>query len=123
MLISNYHIYTVLIYNLGMHELSIREKALALRKDGFSYTYISSKTGLSKSTLSGWLAEIPYAPNKETITAFGRARAAASARRAKLRQESIQEIRKVAIKDIGEMTERSFCVWPRPLSGRGVQDE
>lgn len=94
-----------------MHEPSIREKALALRKDGFSYTYISSKTDLSKSTLSGWLAEIPYTPNKETITAFGRARAAASARRATLRQESIQEIRKVAVKDIGEISRRDLFVF------------
>lgn len=94
-----------------MHNLSIREKALALRKIGFSYTYISSKTGLSKSTLSGWLTEIPYTPNKETVLAFGKARAAASARRAELRQKSIQEIRKIAAKDIGGMSKRDLFVF------------
>ncbi|MCX6786397.1 MAG: hypothetical protein NTU85_01075 [Candidatus Kaiserbacteria bacterium] len=94
-----------------MHTLSIRERALALRKSGFSYTYISSKTGLSKSTLSGWLTEIPYTPNKETIAAFGKARAAASARRAELRQKSIQEIRKTATKDIGEVSKRDLFVF------------
>ncbi|MCX6790115.1 MAG: hypothetical protein NTV60_01150 [Candidatus Kaiserbacteria bacterium] len=94
-----------------MHTSSIREKALALRKQGFSYTYISSKTGLSKSTLSGWLTEIPYTPNKETVSAFGKARAAASARRAKLRQESIQDIRKIAAKDIGKINDRDLFIF------------
>ena len=94
-----------------MHTPSIREKALALRKNGFSYTYISSKTGLSKSTLSGWLTEIPYTPNKETVATFGKARAAASARRAELRQESIQEIRKVATKDIGKISQRDLFIF------------
>ncbi|MCX6787959.1 MAG: hypothetical protein NT108_02210 [Candidatus Kaiserbacteria bacterium] len=94
-----------------MHNLSIREKALALRKSGFSYTYISAKTGLSKSTLSGWLTETPYAPNKETIDSFGKARAAAGARRAELRQKSIQEIRKTAAKDIGKMSRRDLFVF------------
>lgn len=101
----------MLIYNLKMHSPSIREDALALRKKGFSYTYISSKSGLSKSTLSGWLTEIPYTPNKETVLAFGKARAAASARRAELRQKSIQEIRKIAAKDIGEMSPRDLFVF------------
>lgn len=94
-----------------MHAPSIREKALALRKSGFSYTYISSKTGLSKSTLSGWLTEIPYTPNKETVETFGKARAAASARRAELRQESIQEIRKIATKDVGKINQRDLFVF------------
>ena len=94
-----------------MHGPSIREDALALRKNGFSYTYISSKTGLSKSTLSGWLTEISYTPNKETVLAFGKARAAASARRAELRQESIQEIRKTTIKDIGNVGQRDLFLF------------
>lgn len=94
-----------------MHTPSIRENALALRRSGFSYTYISSKTGLSKSTLSGWLTEIPYTPNKETIATFGKARAAASARRAELRQESIREIRKIAAKDIGKISQRDLFIF------------
>ncbi len=94
-----------------MHNLSIREKALALRKDGYSYKYISSQTGLAKSTLSGWLTEVPYSPNKETVTAFGKARAAASARRAELRQRSIQEIRKIAAEDIGKISRRDLFMF------------
>jgi lambda repressor-like predicted transcriptional regulator len=44
-----------------------KEKALELRKAGFSYSYISAKTGLSKSTLSYQLAQVPYTPNKKTL--------------------------------------------------------
>ncbi|OGG39896.1 hypothetical protein A2118_00740 [Candidatus Kaiserbacteria bacterium GWA2_50_9] len=94
-----------------MHSPSIREKALELRKNGFSYKYISSKTGLSKATLSGWLAEIHYKPNEETVSAFGRARAAASARRAELRQQSIEEIRKVATKEVGKIHQRDLFMF------------
>lgn len=94
-----------------MHAPSIREKALLLRKSGFSYKHISSKTGLSKSTLSGWLTEVPYTPNEETVRSFGKARAAASARRAELRQKSIEEIRKIAAKDIGKIDQRDLFVF------------
>jgi hypothetical protein len=94
-----------------MHDMSIREMALVLRKNGFSYTYISSKTGLSKSTLSGWLAEVPYKPNEATMVAFGKARAVASARRAQLRQKSIQEIRETAVKDIGKTDMRDLFMF------------
>ncbi len=94
-----------------MHSPSIREKVFALRKNGFSYTYISSKTGLSKSTLSGWLTDVPYTPNKETLASFGKARAAASARRAQLRQDSIRDIRKIAEIDIDTISQRDLFMF------------
>lgn len=48
-----------------MKPLSLREKALNYRRGGCSYNMIYKKLGLAKSTLSGWLREIPYKPNKE----------------------------------------------------------
>ena len=94
-----------------MHPVSLKEQVFALRKNGFSYTYISSKTGLSKGTLSGWLTDVPYTPNKETVTSFGKARAAASARRAQLRQDSIREIRKIAESDIDKISRRDLFMF------------
>lgn len=94
-----------------MHNTSIRERAEAMRKQGYSYKHISSETGLAKSTLSGWLAEIPFTPNKVTVNSFGKARAAASARRAELRQISIREIRKKAIGDIGTLSKRDLFMY------------
>lgn len=43
--------------------MNLRSRAVALRRKGWSYALIGSKLGLSKSTLSNWLREIPFAPN------------------------------------------------------------
>ena len=51
-----------------MKPLSIKEKALYYRKKGYSYNMISEKLGLAKSTLSDWLKEIPYQPNRKVIS-------------------------------------------------------
>lgn len=101
--------YRYIIY--CMHIATIRENALALRKKGYSYSYISGKTGLSKSTLSGWLTEIPYTPNKETLAAFGKARAAAGERKAAIRQESIREIREQSYRDVGTISKRDLFIF------------
>jgi len=53
----------------------IKEKAIKLRKDGHSYNYIADLIGVSKSTLSCWLSDVPYTPNQETISRIGKARA------------------------------------------------
>jgi hypothetical protein len=46
--------------------LNLKQKAIRLRKKGWSYTTISEQLKVSKSTLSHWLAQIPYKPNEET---------------------------------------------------------
>jgi len=40
------------------------------------------KLGVSKNALSSWLSQVIYVPNRQTVTAFGAARAAASKRKA-----------------------------------------
>ena len=50
-----------------MKPLSIKEKAINYRKRGYSYNMISERLGLAKSTLSDWLREIPFKPNKKLI--------------------------------------------------------
>jgi transcriptional regulator with XRE-family HTH domain len=41
-----------------------RQKALVMRKKGMSYSQIKEKLGVSKSTLSGWLYNIPLSPKR-----------------------------------------------------------
>lgn len=94
-----------------MHNPSMRETALSLRRKGFAYSDISRETGLSKSTLSGWLSEVPYSPNQQTIRRVGKAIAAANARKTKIRQEETEKIREAAFLDIGEMSERDLFVF------------
>ncbi len=94
-----------------MHGTKTRTEALRLRKEGYSYTHISSVTGLSKSTLSGWLTEIPYTPNASTIAAFGKARAAAGKRRAQMRQQALDVARKEARIEIGNVSRRDVFMF------------
>ena len=47
-----------------MHIQSIKDRAVKLRKEGFSYAHISSKLSVAKSTLSLWLRGVPFIPNE-----------------------------------------------------------
>jgi transcriptional regulator with XRE-family HTH domain len=42
-----------------MANLELRNKAIGLRKEGMSYSQIKDKIGVSKSTLSDWLKDMP----------------------------------------------------------------
>lgn len=94
-----------------MHTVSIREQAVRLRKEGYPYTYISKQTGLSKSTLSGWLTDVPYTPNNETIEALGKARAASTRKKSALRQAEMRQVRISAAKEIGHVSKRDLFMF------------
>lgn len=91
-----------------MHKQSVRNLAIKLRNEGYSYNLISKKTGLSKSTTYEWLANIPYTPNKEVFERIGKARAASGASKAKQKALSIQKAREIAKKDIGFISDRDL---------------
>lgn len=44
-----------------------KELAVILRKQGYSYNLILKKVPVSKSTLTLWLADVPYTPNSEVM--------------------------------------------------------
>src|SRR3989344_1939149 len=90
------------------HSASIKEKVLRMRSLGYSYTYISFKTGLSKSTLSEWLSHVPYSPNKETILKIGKARAASGEKKAQLKLLSIKEAKFEAVREMGSVKHRDM---------------
>ncbi len=94
-----------------MHSPSIRDTAVALRKEGFAYSYISEKTGFSKSTLSDWLSKIPYTPNQQTVDRVGKAIAASNARKTRIRQEETEKIRRAAFLDIGKISNRDLFMF------------
>jgi hypothetical protein len=94
-----------------MHTKSVRELAIQLRTQGYSYPYISKATHISKSTLSGWLAEVPYVPNAVTIESFGKARAIAGQKKAEKKQQELQHIRKTARAEIGSVSERDLLLF------------
>lgn len=64
----------------------LREKALLLRKSGNSYSYIKKELGVSKSTLSYWLRDLPL--SRERINEL---RGRSEVRIEKYRQTMIQK--------------------------------
>ncbi len=87
---------------------SYRERAIDLRRRGWSYNIISQRLGVSKSTLSGWLRTVPYEPNRAVIERIraGPAKAAVSKRRVVIGQ--INSFKKSGRKEIGSISRRDL---------------
>ena len=106
-----------------MKDVVLREKAATLRREGYSYSYISQKLALSKSTLSGWLAKVPYTPNKETLDKIGNSRAASGLAKHKMKLASFVLASQQARKDIGRLSDRDvFMLGIGMYTGEGTKD-
>jgi len=93
-----------------MKLISLHQKATILRAQGFSYGMISEKLGLSKSTLSDWLREIPYQPNKQVIERIGFAKLKSAQHKRQQRMNEIKEMKTLAKKEIGEINNRDLLM-------------
>ena len=91
-----------------MSYVILKNKAVRLRRLGHSYSYISEKILISKSTLHYWLATIPYTPNAETIERIGKARAKSGMVKSRLKRESIAKAKELAKDDIGALSKRDL---------------
>lgn len=89
-------------------EKSIKEKAISLRKNGYSYSYIGKQLSVGKSTLSYWLRFVPYKPNRETINKIKNAPIKSAVIRSKKRLEGLRNINEEARKQIGQITDRDL---------------
>ncbi len=94
-----------------MRKEYLHKDAIKLRKDGYSYTYIQKKIGVSKSTLSDWLSGLPYKHNQETIKVINRARLMANETRRAKKIKSIKNAGELAVKDIGKFTKRDLFMF------------
>jgi DNA-binding XRE family transcriptional regulator len=83
-----------------------KEKAIRLRKEGYSYNMIAEKVNVSKSTLHNWLAEIPYTPNNEVTERIGSALAKATQAKHQSKLASFKQARQLARRDIGSFSKR-----------------
>lgn len=86
----------------------LKEKAITLRKSGYSYTDIRQKTGVSKSTLSDWLGDVPYTPNILVLKRMEKARIASAVVKNRQKQESIALAKYIAGRDIGTINKRDI---------------
>lgn len=91
-----------------MHTQYIKQKAVDLRKAGYSYNYIMKHVPVSKSTLSSWLYNIPFIPNKYTKETIGNARIASGLYKNKLKKESVENAKKESKQDIVELSDRDI---------------
>jgi len=97
----------IVLYTVYMKKI-LKDKAIKLRKEGYSYSYIQKVVGVSKSTLSNWLKDAPYTPNTQTIKTIGKARTASAVAKNKIKQESVLEASKLAKEDIGKLSKRDL---------------
>jgi DNA-binding transcriptional ArsR family regulator len=89
---------------------SAKVQALHLRNQGYSYTDIAKKTGLSKSTISYHLANVPYTPNQEVRERVGRARVRAYQTKHRQKMDSFTQAHLVATSRVGVLTERDILM-------------
>lgn len=90
-----------------MHKL--RSEAEELRSQGYSYTLINQKLGISKSTMHYWFKDRPFVPNSEVVERMKSGPTKAGIDRHNERVRSIRLIRSAAAKEIGVLTKRD--VW------------
>lgn len=89
-----------------------KERALVLRRKGFSYSQIKSELGVSKSTLSGWLKDIPLSQKRMRELRDNsqiRIEKTRETKRIK-REDRLSLVYKKVSDDLGELTDREFFV-------------
>lgn len=91
-----------------MRPKAVKDSAVALRKQGYSYDLIARKTGVSKSTLHYWLAKIPYQPNQEVVERIGKARAKSGEVKHKNKLATFAKAQAIARKEIGHISDRDI---------------
>ena len=88
-----------------------KEKAIKLRKKGLSYSQIKAELGISKSTLSGWLRDMPL--SKKRLDELQRnEHVIEKIRLAKQRKRNkrLTQVFETVSKDIGTLSEREFFI-------------
>jgi len=91
-----------------MKPLSLKEKAVNYRKQGYSYNMISQELGLAKSTLSDWLRKVPYNPSEEVKRRIKLGHIKTAQFRHNQRVTDIEIMKKLAKKELGILTKRDL---------------
>lgn len=91
-----------------MKLLSIKEKAIEYRKQGYSYNMICEKLGLGKSTVANWTNAIPYTPNQKVIKRIGLAKLKSALFKQNQKIEEVKEMKVLAVKELGKITKRDL---------------
>jgi hypothetical protein len=85
-----------------------KEKAIILRKKGYSYNMISDELDICKSTLSCWFKEMPFTPNQLVIERIKKGPFKSGQIRHNQRVQDIIRIKKFAKDELGNISERDL---------------
>ena len=96
--------------SIYMYFPEIKQKAMDLRRNGYSYNYIAKYVPVTKSTLSEWLHDIPFKPNEHTIKTIGNARIASGIYKHKIRVKNLEKAEMQSKKDIGVISKRDIMM-------------
>lgn len=100
-----------MLYLYSMTKLNTKLQAIKLRRAGFSYSYIKEKLGVSKSSLTLWLKQVPFVANKIAINNILRAKNSLIVFQNNLRKTSEQEALALAQEDVGKMSKRDLSMF------------
>lgn len=87
---------------------SLKEKSVELRYEGWSYNIISDRLGVSKSTLSHWLRDVPYKPNASVRKRIQEGPIISATRRHAKRMATVHAIKRSAEQEIDQLTKRDL---------------
>src|ERR1035437_2149963 len=93
-----------------MYHQEIKQKVIKLRKEGYSYNYISKHISITKSTLSDWLHNVPFTANKYTLRTIGNARIAAGVYKHQVKVNSLKKAETQAKKDMDLISKRDIMM-------------
>lgn len=85
-----------------------KQRAIELRAKGMSYSLISEQLGVSKSTLSNWLKDLPYTPNEEVLSRIRRGQGTYGLRRRQIRIDEIAMLKARGISEVGKVSKRDL---------------
>jgi len=98
-------------------------KAIRLRKEGYSYALINEHLGVSKSTLSNWLTEIPFEPNQEVLNRINNTKLKLVRAKQRNKFKTWAKIKKEARIEVGRLVKRDLFMFGLGLYlGEGAKE-
>lgn len=85
-----------------------KQLAVKLRGKGMSYGLISEQLGVSKSTLSNWLKDLPYTPNEQVLSRIKCGQGTYGLRRRQMRIDEISRLKAQGISEVGKVSKRDL---------------
>lgn len=95
---------------MPVHQEIIKLEAIKLRKAGYPYSFISNRTKVAKSTLSGWLKGIKYQPNSYFFKRIKNARIKTAKAKREKRELEKAKIRKKAKMELSTLTKKELKI-------------